>query len=183
LIRKAEATGVRAVAVAGEEARAVLRQLGAAAGSAFGGAPRADEALAAVAAAVAEPGVAYDGTGVLHVTAVRDGAGVVLSAVVTVEANGLAYYFLSLNSEAGLARDANPVGLWAAIRAARARGNARFLLGSLEYGTGKSAQISGFKRKFGGQPVFAPVAQWALNPGLEARDGLLTAAVARIRRR
>lgn len=183
LIRKAETVEVRATSVAGDEARAVVEQLADAAGSAFGGVRGASRALAAVARAVAAPAGHGDGTGALFVTAVRDGAGAVLSAVVTAEANGLAYYFLSFNTEAALGKNANPVGLWAAILAARSRGHSRFLLGSLEYGVGKSAQISAFKRKFGGQPVFAPVAQWAIKPGLDARDGLLTALASGLRRR
>jgi hypothetical protein len=179
-IRKAERSGISAAWVPTDEAGAVLRGFAEEAETAFGRAVGAREALAAVARIADLPSTGA--APLLHVVAAHDESGAPISAVVTAESNGLSYYFLSFNSPSGLARDGNPVALWHSMLAARARGSQQFLLGSLEYGEGKSARISAFKRQFGGAPVFAPTAQLTLAPGLEARDRLLTAVVGRLRR-
>jgi len=190
-IRRAEQSGLMSAELEGIAAADALQPLRQHASAAFGAHPNADRAFSALLALLREtrgvqiedasaPVDANNPSALLQLLCVRHATnGGTLGAVVTCESNGLAYYFLAFNSAEGLALDANPVGLWRAMLASKARGNRWFLLGSLEYGEGKSARISAFKRQFGGATVLAPVAEWCARPLTVAALRLLTGAVSK----
>ncbi len=123
---------------------------------------------------------------IAHLTCIaRDGEP--LSAVVTCESNGAAYYLLAFNTEVGRAADTNRLALWHAMLQARARGVRWFQLGSLDFGDGKAAAISAFKRQFGGSVIMAPTVSWPVRPLTDAVLTLMqttvTAARGSLRRR
>lgn len=192
-IRRAEQSGLVSTEFEGSAAADALQPLRQHASAAFGAHPNADQAFSALLTLLGEtrgeqtehadsPVAPLPPSALLQLLCVRHATnGGPLGAVVTCESNGLAYYFLAFNSAEGLAQDANPVGLWRAMLASKARGNRWFLLGSLEYGEGKSARISAFKRQFGGATVLAPVAEWCARPLAVAARQLLTRGVTALR--
>jgi hypothetical protein len=184
-IRKALEGGLRSETQSGEAASRTLGDFEAVASTALAGHARATMGLGAIRAALTLPGStgAADerAAPLLHVT-VALGA-TPLSAVVTCESNGLAYYLLALNHPEALARDANGVALWSSMLSARTRGIRWFLLGSREYGEGKSARISEFKRKFGGGLVLAPIAERCVRPIARSALALAEGAMGRLRGR
>lgn len=190
-IVKAEQRGLRSRSLHGAAAAELLGAFESEATAAFADNRNARSALRAVRAAFGPPLAQAQGdaggseppSALLHLVAAGDAESAPLSAVVTCESSGLAYYFLAFNRPEAKERDANPVALWQAMLSCRARGNRWFLLGSLEHGTSKSARISAFKRKFGGEVVLSPVLDWRARPVAVALVQLLEAGVGAIRSR
>jgi hypothetical protein len=164
-VRLAEQEGLSARVAWGASASRALQPFSGAAGTAFGGHVRSADAFRSLENAwVYGGGDSPTATSQLLQLLVVERDSEPLSAVVTCESNGTAYYFLSFNTSSGLAADSNRVALWHAMLAAKARGCRWFLLGSLEYGGGKSARISAFKQQFGGEVTLAPVMEWCARP-------------------
>lgn len=139
------------------------------ASTAFAGVGEPERAFDAVVAHLLASSAVHDTIAkpVAHpVVIVKDGEPI--SAVVTCESNGAAYYLLAFNTEAGRAADGNRLALWHAMLQARSRGVRWFQLGSLDFGSGKAASISAFKRQFGGIILLAPTLTWPVRPVADA---------------
>jgi hypothetical protein len=176
-IRQALAKGVEAKRMEGDgAAAALLASFSEAAGTAFGEHGASRSALRAVAAAVAAE---QDSLHCVLTTFQGEPA----SAVVVADGGQWSYYFLSFNRPIGYSERANTVALFEAMRWAQARGRRWFILGSLDFGAGKSARISEFKRRFGGRAAISPVAEWCERPSLESALRLLDLGVRRLRGR
>ena len=177
LIRKSVREGLESRDL---RSRAEWQQFSHAANSAFGHRAAASVGLEAVHELLIAP---PDGSETLaHATVVlRDAEP--LSCVVTCESNGTSYYFLALNTEPGLALNANRLALWQAIRGAKARGARWFQLGSRDFGLSKSARISDFKQQFGGTVVMSPVAEWCERPRETATTDMIASVIAFVKRR
>lgn len=108
--------------------------------------------------------------------------GKLCAAVVTIRANGTAYYWHGWRAAAPV-QGASHLGLWSAILACQDAGVRFFELGSLEFGDPKNVGISQFKQSFGGVPFPTLSAQLDMRPVKSAALSLAAALIARARRR
>lgn len=178
-IRLAARDGVEFVLMDGTAAWEAIQPFRSLAFKAFGEIERATEGFDALGSLFAPPDRGHP---VAHAVVVqRDQQR--LAAVVTVESNGTTYAFLAFNTEAALDSHANRLALWQAILAAKNRGNRWFQLGSIDFGDSKAARISDFKRKFGGDIMLSPVAEWCARPVAVAATQLAQQCVSRVRGR